>query len=121
MKINTLVKVNGYGDSVFKVLYMVEGDISVQDVICGDEMLVCPTTVVKLSRKAATKYVGKYMRSRMLAGVKLTWEGKKVVDVYTTLTGDFVVICTDTTTLSVHYRKVVANLRLVVESTREVF
>jgi len=126
MKINTLVNVNGYGNFVFVLKEIVaeyepyEGDYVVKDVMTGEEMTVDPTTVTKLSKKEATKYVVKYMGTRVSAGNELVWNGHTVVNFWRE--GKCVVIVTNEIgSVEVPYREVVKNLRVVVKSTKEVF
>lgn len=124
MKINTLVNVNGYGNFVFvlKDYAYYENGYVVRDVITGEEMTVDPTTVTKLSKKEATKYVVKYMGIRVSAGSEFTWEGLNVVNFWATTNNEFLVIITnERDAVEVPYREVVKNLRVVVKSNKEVF
>lgn len=128
MKINTLVNVNGYGDSVFVLQEIIEeyepyeGDYVVRDVMLGDEMLVDPTTVTKLSKKEATKYAVNYMTSRYLDGAEFIWQGLNVVNFWGYADNGTVGIYTNEKgAVEVKYREVVKNLRVVVKSNKEVF
>lgn len=128
MKINTLVNVNGYGNFVFVLKEIVaeyepyEGDYVVRDVMTGEEMTVDPTTVTKLSKEEATKYVVNYMNNKVAAGSELVWDGHTVVNFWGYADNGTVGIYTNEKgAVEVKYREVVKNLRVVVKSNKEVF